>query len=370
MKKIIMLFVFLALAGVFFMQKSNFKTTTVPAKPTQLGLPVETATVTKATITASVKYSGTVAAKEEATLASKIAGRIEELTVSEGDAVQKGQVVITLEKNELVSKLNTLKQKLTTAKQNLDYWEEQLAKYDVLWQEGAIPEDKYNQIKFARDNAANAYKEVYAMLQEASVNLASATISAPLDGVVTAVLALPGDMATPGKPILKIADVKDLKAQVRVIEGDLVRIKEGSPVYISVANSDFPPVTAKVNKIFPALDPVTRTAVVEAVIPEQAFKANRVLRPGMSIEANFVLGQQEQALVIPKKAVKWENGKPYVFVARNNKAVKTAIKTGLEDENRVEVQEGLKEGEMVITSNLNELFDGREIFLFGKEQHS
>lgn len=372
---LILLAVIAIAVGLAFTAKNKLGEKTVQTSSKTLGLPVETTAVTKDTIIDSVKYTGTVVSKKEVTISPKIAGRIEVMNVREGDTVKKGQAIITLEKSELESKLLTLNQKISSAGQNLDYWEDQLVRNEMLLQEGVIPKEKFDQSKYARDNAANGVKEAYTMLQEAKVNLNNATITAPMDGVVTAVMALPGDLAVLGKPIIKIADVRELKAQVKVIEGDLVRIKEGSGTYLALTNtgsvnSSFTPIKATVSKIFPALDPVTRTAVVEVDIPQEALKSNSIIRPGMSIDANFVLGQQNQALVIPKNAVKWEAKQAYIFVAQNTKAVKILIKTGLEDGSKVEVLTGLKEGDLVIISNLNDLFDGREIFLFGKEKNS
>jgi RND family efflux transporter MFP subunit len=306
-------------------------------------------------------------ADQEATLSPKITGRIETLYVREGDRVEKGRTVAVLERGELESRAGTLGQRVNTARLNLEHWESELAAYDFLYQQGAIPRQQYEQIKFNRDTAQSTLAEVQSQHAEALVNLGYATITSPISGVVQSVLAQDGDLAMPGKPIVKIINPTALKAQFKVIESDLARIGPGTKVLLTLPGAVSGPVETSVSKVLPALDPVARSATVEVRIPSDVVKSLNLM-PGMSAEASFILEEREDALVIPKKAVVEEKGSSYVYVVVDNKAVKKTVKKGIEDESKVEVPEGLEEGDLVITTGLNELYDGREVFLFGKEK--
>jgi RND family efflux transporter MFP subunit len=338
----------------------------VSAKAT-IGFPVETSAVARESLTSRVSYSGTIVADQEATLSPKITGRIETLYVREGDRVEKGRTVAVLERGELESRAGTLGQRVNTARLNLEHWESELAAYDFLYQQGAIPRQQYEQIKFNRDTAQSTLAEVQSQHAEALVNLGYATITSPISGVVQSVLAQDGDLAMPGKPIVKIINPTALKAQFKVIESDLARIGPGTKVLLTLPGAVSGPVEASVSKVLPALDPVARSATVEVRIPSDVVKSLNLM-PGMSAEASFILEEREDALVIPKKAVVEEKGSSYVYVVVDNKAVKKTVKKGIEDESKVEVPEGLEEGDLVITTGLNELYDGREVFLFGKEK--
>jgi RND family efflux transporter MFP subunit len=338
----------------------------VSAKAT-IGFPVETSAVARESLTSRVSYSGTIVADQEATLSPKITGRIETLYVREGDRVEKGRTVAVLERGELESRAGTLGQRVNTARLNLEHWESELAAYDFLYQQGAIPRQQYEQIKFNRDTAQSTLAEVQSQHAEALVNLGYATITSPISGVVQSVLAQDGDLAMPGKPIVKIINPTALKAQFKVIESDLARIGPGTKVLLTLPGAVSGPVETSVSKVLPALDPVARSATVEVRIPSDVVKSLNLM-PGMSAEASFILEEREDALVIPKKAVVEEKGSSYVYVVVDNKAVKKTVKKGIEDESKVEVPEGLEEGDLVITTGLNELYDGREVFLFGKEK--
>lgn len=367
-KLAVLVLVLLAVAAIGSIIRSLLPVPAQDASRTAtIGFPVETSAAASGPLRSKVSYSGAIVADQEATLSPKITGRIEALYVREGDRVARGKVVAVLERGELQSKARTLEQRVNTARLNLEHWDSELTAYEALHQQGTISNQQYQQIKFNRDTAESTLGEMWSLRSEALVNLAYATITSPIDGVVQSVMAQDGDLAMPGKPIIKVANPTVLKAQFKIIENDLARIKPGTKVLLALPGEVSGPVEATVSKIFPALDPVARSATVDVPIPlSDGDRLN--LMPGMSANASFILEERENTLFIPKKAVVEDKGRFFAFVARDNKAVKTAVKKGIEDDSQVEILEGLVEGDLVITTGLNELYDGREVFLFGKEK--
>lgn len=369
MKKALSILLALALLvglGIVVKQKAASLGQT-PAAAENLGTPVETAAAAVGPITASLDYTGTVAARQDIVISSKIPALIETLTVEEGDYVQKGQLLYSLDRSEFLSKIETLKQKINSAEINASYWDDQYRTYEELFKEGAIPEEKLQNVRLMRDTAASSLEEVRFLLGEAEANLANTSIVAPANGVITSVQSRVGEQAVPGRPMLTMAVTDELKVQTRVFEKDLALVQPGSKALITFSGLNSEPLTAKVSKVYPALDAATRAVVVEAPL-KLPDSLQELVRPGMSVEISFVLGENEQATLVPKKALSEQEGKHYLFVAKEGRAMRREVKVGLEDKQRVEIIAGVKAGEKIIVSDTSQIYDGKKVYIFGEEE--
>ncbi len=338
----------------------------VPAVQADSGFPAETVTVERKSISAVLTYVGTVEPWREVDLAPRISARILSISGQEGDTIGEGQAAVTLDSGDLRGKINTLEKKVQAAKIQRDYWENQVALYRPLLEEGAISEHDFQKIVFNSDTAAGGYEEARAALEEARINLDYSVIKAPLAGTVTRVHSYPGDLAVPGKPVMTLADVSRLKISAKVIQEDVAKIKKGGTVTLALSGGarEFP---AVITEIFPSLDRNLRTGTVEIGVPPEMMQ-EYTLKPGMSIGVSFVLGQREDVPVIPKHTVQQDHqNNEFVYVIRQGKARKQTIDTGLSSDKLVEVTGGLKEGDRVVSSGLVEIYDGRPLYLKGEK---
>lgn len=330
-----------------------------------VGLPVDTVEVITGSIADTVTYSGTVRAATEAVLAPKIMAGIESVHCSEGDRVTSGQVLVTLDDGELQKKVNTLKRRVDSAKINFEYWEEEVNTYKTLLEQGAIPRHEYENITFKRDAAAAALKEAGAALEEAREALNNTTLKSPLSGVVTAVTMEEGEMGTPGKPVLTVANGDSLKVFTHVVEGDLVRMENQAKAIVKFPGNTGE-VVSRVDKIYPALNANTRTAVVEIPVPPEAAETAG-LQPGMSADVSIVLAQKEQALLVPVNSIKEQGEEDFVFVVKGKRAVKKKVETGIVGERQAEIITGVSAGDRVVLNPPAELYDGREVYVLKEE---
>ncbi|MBU7007007.1 efflux RND transporter periplasmic adaptor subunit [Phosphitispora fastidiosa] len=338
----------------------------VPAAQAGSGFPVETVKVGRDVVSAGLTYVGTVEPLQEVDLSAKISARILSLAGKEGDILNAGQTVVTLDSGDLQGKINTLGKKVQAAGINRDYWEKQIELYRPLLEEGAISEHDFQKTVFSRDTAASGYEEAEAALDEARINLNYSILKTPMTGTVTKVHSFPGDMAVPGKPVITLADVSRLKISVKVVQDDVAKLKKGGTVMLSAGEEgrEFP---AEITEIFPSLDPNLRTGTVEISVPQEIMQEYS-LKPGMSVNVFFVLGQREDVPVVPKQTVQQDNQNNYfVYVVKEGVARKQIVETGLSSDRLIEIKGGLNEGDRVVSSGLVEVYDGRPLYLKGEE---
>lgn len=364
----------------------------LPPPAQAAGLPVETVPVAAGSITESLSYTGTIESAHRASIASKVMAEIKTLTVKEGDRVAADQVLVLLDDGELNERLTQAAAAVDHARAALEQaegalslsrtnYEKASANYirgKQLLDAGAIApsvfENQYElpflQAKEALERTAPAQvKAARAQLAQAEAGLAlareaygNATIRAPFNGVVTAVHQYPGDLAAPGKPILTLDDPGKMVARVKVAEADLPHLRVGQKATLRYPGGQ--ETASPVSRIYPAEDPLTRSTIVEVPVSSAG------VRPGMSVEVSLEVGQSERALLVPRRAVKTEQGKAWVFTVKNGRAVQVPVTLGLKNETHYEIKGDLKPGEPVVVSDLTRLYDGKEVFVYQEGRKS
>jgi RND family efflux transporter MFP subunit len=161
----------------------------------------------------------------------------------------------------------------------------------------AAADSVYHEIEHSRAGV----QEAMAQLTTARVVAGYTEIRSEVEGVVTQRLISPGVLVSPGQPILKISQISPIRLQANVAESDLVNIRVGNRVRIRSNRDPKYVVQARVTSIFPAADPVARTAIVEAIIPNK----DHHFLPGQYIIMDITTGENKNALVVPASALVW-----------------------------------------------------------------
>jgi multidrug efflux pump subunit AcrA (membrane-fusion protein) len=201
--------------------------------------------------------------------------------------------------------------------------------------------------------------EAEAKLEVAASRLAETRIAAPFDGIVTAVYARPGDMATAKTPLLDVRERGTLVVRFAVPERDSARLVADVPV---VARLDAKPgetFAGKVVRVYPNLDQTSRTRTAEAILTDA-----QGLAPGMFARLEVMVETVSDALVVPDSAVLVRpGGKRVMAVVENGKAVLRSVRTGIETGRRVQIINGLKPGDQVVTEGNQNLKPGMAVRL-------
>jgi multidrug efflux pump subunit AcrA (membrane-fusion protein) len=374
---------------------------------------VRVSIVRRGEILSSLTFTGTLEPFQEVKVTSKIPGRVEKVFVEEGSHVKAGAVLIELEREELALAVAQAEAAVATAeaglakvlagtrkeqieqdeaavaqaKANRDICKVTFERMAKLLMDESIPKTRYDEAKARYDVAVAQYNGALAQLEmartgpteedlgiakaqvdQAKAALASAkrqyqnaTITSPIDGIVTHKNVEPGEVVSPpmmpGKALLAIADTSSLKTMINVSENRVKMVRLGREAVIAL--DGFPDETfpGKVSKISPVVDPQSRTFEAEILI----LNPGHQLKIGMFARVQLILARRTNALIVPLKAVIEAEKGQAVFVAANGVAQVRPVTLGISDGIDVEVLSGVEIGEEVIVYGNLGLEDGDRI---------
>jgi RND family efflux transporter MFP subunit len=327
------------------------------------------------------RVQGSLSADEISTIAAKVSGRIVEVNCDLGDAVSAGQILIKIDDTEyalrvvqaeaqlaqvraaiglksgdLVSKLDPMRSPpVRETRALLDEAKQNVVRLQSLFAQRAIvatdleAAQSAEQVADARFNSSlNSVREKMALvevqaaqLQLAKQQLLDTTITAPLDGVILNRLVAVGTYVPAGEPLIGLAKTNVLRFRAAVPERFAQQLRTGQRVKITVSGEER---ESKVERISPALDPLSRSLIFEALIPN----ADNVLRSGLFAQAEVILDEQATAFAIPDSALIRFAGIDKVWRVTNGQVKEAVLQIGREMNGMYEVYEGLSDGDQIL----------------------
>ena len=283
-------------------------------------------------------YTSTVQPYIKNNIVPQMAGRITKINVEIGDKVRKGQVLAEIDKSQLLQ-----------AQLQLSNAEVELGRLKALYEAGGLAKSDLDAVELQY----NVAKTQVANLIE------NTTLLSPIDGVITARNYDAGDMYSMSAPIFTVEQIKPVKLLVGVSESDYSKVKKGDKV--SIKAEAFPDLTfdGKVERIYPTIDPATRTFTIEVVVPNNFS----TLRPGMftRVTVNFGINRN---VVIPDVAVVKQqgSGERFVYILNEDGTVSyQKIVLGRRMGTEYEVLEGLSDCAKIVTGGQIRLKDGIKV---------
>ncbi len=286
---------------------------------------------------------GTLKAASRTVISAKVLARIEEISVSAGDQVSPGAILIRLDSKDLEARLKQAEQSLIAATATRTQAEASYARNRRLLEQDAVSQAEFDEatrhFDVSRANELRAEQAVH----EAQIMLSYATIEAPKGGRVVDRFAEPGDTARPGEPILVLYDATSLRLEAPVLEHLAVKLRAGDRlnVYIDALERE---VESTIDEIVPQADAPSRSLLVKASIPRSDD-----LFEGMFGRLRIPAGERRH-LCLATDALHQVGQLEFVEVVNDDGQIeKRFIKTGrLGMPGRIEVLSGLKAGERVV----------------------
>lgn len=312
-------------------------------KKEEAALPVEVARVITGPIEAAYRGTATLEAEDEATVMARSGGVIEEVLVEEGDRVRGGQVLARLETDKL-------QLQLAQSRASLDKLEQDFKRNESVYQRNIISREAYDRTRFELESARAAH-------DLAQLALRDSQIKAPFDGTVTLRHIKRGNTLQPNSPAFRITRMDRLQAQLNVPERDIHKLRAGHPVKLTLDAWPDKVFAGAVLRINPVVDAGSGTVKVTA----QMAANQPQLKPGMFGRVEILYDRHEQAVLVDRDAVLTEDAQDSVFVVEAGKAQRRTIRTGYADDQRYEVLEGLKPGELVVTTGQSNLKDDARV---------
>lgn len=292
-----------------------------------------------------IEVQGTVDAKNNVQVSPQASGVIKAIYVKEGDAVGVGTPLAKIDDALLRESVEETKNQLSLASTLYE-------KQKRLWDQQIGTEIQYLQAK----NNKEALEKRIATLQ---VQLNQSKVTSPIAGTIDQVDGKVGMMATPGVSILRVVNLSSLKVMAKVADTYAANIRRGDAVTIKLPDLN-KEMKAKLSFVATTVDPLSRTFTIEATLPP-----SKELKPNMLAQVLINDVTKTNALVIDQNLIQnTENGQiVYVAVTEGNRKVAKArpLKTGLSYNGKIEITEGLKAGDALITVGYQELTDGQAV---------
>src|SRR5674476_324103 len=348
----------------------------------------------KRTIVEAITANGKIQPEKEVKISPDVSGEIVELTVKEGDNVEKGQLLLRIKPDNYISQRDRSLAEISSAQARRAQADAQATQTELsykrnkqLYEQQTISKSDFEQAeatytvaKATVDAAKFAITSAEASLKDANENLTKTSIYAPMTGTVSMLLVELGERVAgtnlmAGTELMRVADLSRMEAQVQVNENDIPRVKLGDTALIEVdayLDQKFKGIvteianSAKTTGV--SADQVTNFDVKILVLPESykelTDKGNiHPLRPGMSATVDIRTEIKPGIITVPiqsvttrtdttevTKAVSDEDIRTLVFITDGERALAKDVKTGIQDNSYIEIISGVSVGDRVISA--------------------
>lgn len=279
------------------------------------------------------EYIGTVESENTVDLSFQVNGNIEKIFVNEGQSVQKGQLLGTLNRVSLESTYNSAKATLAQAQDAFD-------RQSILYKNNSLPEIKYVEVKTSLDQAK-------ANEQIARKNLNDCNLYAPFSGVIGTRSQEVGANVNAGTVVMSLMNIQTVKIKVAIPENNISDIKTGENCKIKINALNNKEFEGKIIEKGVVAHPISHTYDIKV----QLDNSQREIMPGMVCKAFLDNSQRSGGIIVPLKTVQVDaSGKNYVWIVdSSNKAEYRGVKTGELLGNGIVIEDGLTNGDTVIT---------------------
>lgn len=334
-------------------------------------LTVDTAAAARHEVIEYITVVGNLIGQATVDIVPRVAGRLDSISAKLGDRVTRGQMVAKIEDRELLQQVKQIEQNVmvnkatvTQRQSDLQLRKTTLARQQELLSRGLATrqtvedaEAGFNSAVAAVELATAQLGQTQARLDELKITLSNTTIVSPVDGFVGRRNLDQGAFAGANTAILSVVDISTVRMVSNLVEKDFKRVTPGVEALVEVDAFPGEQFAGVVSRVAPVFDAATRTASMEIEVPNPGYR----LKPGMYARVRLTVDRRPDALTVPRNAVVDSEGRRGVFLIDGQTAKFQPVTTGLQDNERIEILEGLAEGMRVITTGALALRAGDRI---------
>ena len=340
----------------------------------------------KGSFSKKVDATGEIFATELIDVGAQVSGQIKKLYVKLGDQVKKGDMIASIDsstqQNSIDNKeaqLAIYKAQLESAKVALNIAKTQFDRENALFSKNATSKQEFESAKNTYSANSAKIKELEAQIKQtnielstAKINLGYTKITAPRDGTVVSVQVEEGQTVNANQTtptIVNIADLSHVKMKMQIAEGDITKIKVGTPVEYSILSEPTKKFQTTVSSIDPGLTTLSDGSYGSSSSSKSSYSSSSssssavyyyaqsivdnkdgILRIGMTTQNELLIANVEDAIIVPSIGIKKDENGTFVYLLKDGKPVKTAVKTGIKDNLDTQIISGINEGDEIITS--------------------
>lgn len=299
--------------------------------------PVRIAKAEKRTFDYLINASGKIEAAEQVKIIAERPGYLIELTVKEGDMVEKGKILARLDQTESLLTLEKANIELKNAKAN---YQSEILSFESIMNSGDA--DRIAQVQEQLKAKSGLFSAEIAV-KEAQMDLDKTVIKSPISGRIADLKTKRGSLVKSGDEMLEVINTVALELKVKVLESDINLISLGQKAEILPVGGG-EGISGSVKSINPKVD---ENGLVQVSIQ---VNGARGLLPGMNARA-IIRAPQNNSIVVPKQALVYRSGRPVVFTIEKDESKWNYVEVGKDNGQEVEILSGIESGMTVITSN-------------------
>lgn len=300
---------------------------------------------------------GSVSPWEISRISPKVSGRIKTIPVDEGDAVKKGGLLMLIDPFDYERALEHAQSQLSQAKASLERARRDLVRMEGLYRATAVTEQTLQDAVTARDLALFQYDQAVTAREIADKNLKECRLEAPFSGIVTDVSVNEGELTGPQQQAFVMMNMNTVKVEVDLPEEIYSSVQEGNTSTITVDAAAGLPFEGTITKIYPTVDPVSRTFRVTISLQNPGLK----LRSGMTARSRVIQIVRRDVLAVPKDALIRGESSYIVYTVKDGIVQKNSVSLGVEGDALYEVTGGISEGDQVVLRGLAGLKSGIKV---------
>ena len=320
----------------------------------------------RATVTSGVPLSGPLAPKVSVTVGAPVAEQIVEMFVDEGSAVRREQPIARFRDDVLRASAASARAEVATTRMAVAIAVAESTRAAALFREGAIARRDHDNALLATESARARFALAEAQAASADDRLETATLKAPVSGVVSELHAQAGDRVDFGKPVISIVDNRVLELEASVEAQWLRELRIGRLVRLTLSQGGGDTIMGRIARINPSADPATRQVRIYVDVPNGAGR----LVGGLFVSGRAEVAQARDVVTVPAAAVRREGERQetVVYVVARQIVARRPVTVGLRDAERglVEIRRGLEPGEVVIVGPVENLADGMRVEFAGQ----
>jgi RND family efflux transporter MFP subunit len=328
-------------------------------RPLEL-IPAEWHTIKARGLVDTVRFTGATQPIDQTIVKARVAGRLAEVLVREGDRVTAGQVLARFETTELQARANERQSALDAARADLRWVTRDRDDKETLAARNIVSKSAADQARSTYENKASMVAVAEAQLEVAKKNLLDAEVKAPFAGVIGERIANQGESLPIDGKILNLLDTSRVEISAQMPAADVVRLRVGQSATAIIEGFGEKTFEGRITRISPTTQVGSRSIPVYVEILER----NEGLRGGLFGGGTVVVQEKAHALAVPVSAVRHDDAGDYVLVIENDTLVRRpvgVVRTWLRGE-LAEVK-GLEEGLRVVSAPLPGLKAGQKVKL-------
>ena len=323
-------------------------------------------------VTDYLELTGNTQAVNTVQLRARVQGYLEKVFFQDGQVVKKGQPLFQIERDTYVAKLKQAEGQILTQQARLEHAKTEFARFSSLVQQRAAAQTDVDQWRDARDSAEGALREAKAARDLARLDLGYTLVTAPFDGRIDRRLVDPGNLVGAGENTIlaQMSQLDPIHVYFTVNDLDLRRLLRETvgipgqtqskklPVLVGLPNEEGYPHQGYLDFAAVSLTTTTGTLLVRGVLPNPDDK----ILPGLYARLRLPVEEQSAALLVPQKAVGYDQIGSYVLVVNDKNVVERRnVKTGPVVNGSIVIEEGLTGNERVVVEGLLYAVPGREV---------